>query len=71
MIKILVLITIMMTIVANKFSRQYFLTLFDPNEISWKHHLVHWFTVIGTFLAGLYYILSNGRSYIDDSTRYV
>lgn len=45
--------------------------LHDVVDPTWKHQAVLFGSVVGTLLAGVYFIVNNGRYFIDDSTRFV
>jgi len=67
--------TIFMVCVATLFSKfvieETILRGVQPDDYTTKQLVLHSMVVFGTFIAGVYSILNNGRNYIDDCTRYV
>jgi len=72
-IKFTMLMIIMLTVLSHLAMERFTNQIIVPNvtELTLKHQALHYVTVGFTFLAGLYYIINNGRSFIDDCSRYV
>ena len=69
-IKLLVMLIFMMTY-GTHVVYQFIISSLDQSQLTWKHSFLNFLVVVGTFTAGLYGILLNGRKFVDDSTRYV
>lgn len=69
-IKLLVMLIFMMTY-GTHVVFQFIISSLEAEQLTWRHTFLNFLVVLGTFAAGMYGILLNGRKFIDDSTRYV
>mgnify|MGYP000997065339 CR=1 FL=1 len=70
-LKIYLFIVCLLTFVVKLAVEQYLFTGLANEDFSPKQTSLYYMLVLGTLACGSYYIVNNGRSFIDDSTRYV
>ena len=65
------MLVFLMTFAAKYLVEEYLLADIAATDYTTKHTCLYYSIIIGSFLTGAYYIVNNGRKFIDDSTRYV
>lgn len=73
-IKISVMVILMMTLFAKYFVEEHVLPsqlMLEGGSYSGKQRILQVMVVIGTLMSGLYFIVQNGRKFIDDASRFV
>jgi hypothetical protein len=70
-IKFLTILIFVLTIISHFVFKNLVISQLNQSELTMKHTALNVMVVLGTFLAGVYSILNNGRKFVDDSTRYV
>jgi hypothetical protein len=43
----------------------------NVDKLTHKHLALQYMAVAGMFLSGIYYVINNGRNFVDDCTRFV